>query len=264
MPFSSVRLKVQLKLALGRFQLLKAKKTATSAHLRKEIGQLLAAHKEENARIRVERVIREDLTIEAMEILELYCELLLARIGLLDQMKQCDPSLLEPIHSLIYATPRIDVQELTMIRDLLGSKFGKDFLVKGSENSNNMVNPRLLLKLSWDAPDPFLVNEYLKEIAKSNEIDWLPADELVTTDDTDAQATVQALEKELDIVTNKLSVNSSSAQRELPNTTFAKAAAASPSPETKPSSAKSPPTKATADADFDALARRFEALKSRK
>jgi vacuolar protein sorting-associated protein IST1 len=35
----------------------------------------------------VEHIIREDLNMEAMEILELYCELLLARFGLLETMK---------------------------------------------------------------------------------------------------------------------------------------------------------------------------------
>jgi len=38
-------------------------------------------------RYQVEHIIREDLNMEAMEILELYCELLLARFGLLETMK---------------------------------------------------------------------------------------------------------------------------------------------------------------------------------
>jgi len=40
--------------------------------------------KSESAKIRVENIIREDINVELLEILELYCELLLARIGLMD------------------------------------------------------------------------------------------------------------------------------------------------------------------------------------
>jgi vacuolar protein sorting-associated protein IST1 len=49
------------------------------------LAQLLETGKEQSARIRVENIIREDLNVELLEILELYCELLLARIGLLEQ-----------------------------------------------------------------------------------------------------------------------------------------------------------------------------------
>jgi vacuolar protein sorting-associated protein IST1 len=79
------RLKVQLKLAINRLKLLRSKKTSLNQAARKEISNLLASGKEESARIRVEHVIREDYNMEALEILELYCELLLARFGLLEQ-----------------------------------------------------------------------------------------------------------------------------------------------------------------------------------
>lgn len=54
---------------------------------RKEIADYLSAGKDERARIRVEHIIREDYLVEAMEILELYCDLLLTRFGLIQSMK---------------------------------------------------------------------------------------------------------------------------------------------------------------------------------
>lgn len=54
---------------------------------RKEIADYLSSGKDERARIRVEHIIREDYLVEAMEILELYCDLLLARFGLIQTMK---------------------------------------------------------------------------------------------------------------------------------------------------------------------------------
>lgn len=50
-----------------------------------QIAQLLTSEKSDSAKIRVENVIRQEINVELLEILELYCELLLARIGLIDQ-----------------------------------------------------------------------------------------------------------------------------------------------------------------------------------
>lgn len=106
-----------------------------------------------------------------MEILELYCELLLARIGLLEA-KECDPGLEEPIKSIIYAAPRTDIKELQQARQLLVEKYGKEFALEAVENSDGKVAERVLKKLRVEAPDPELVNLYLREIARSYGVDW--------------------------------------------------------------------------------------------
>lgn len=74
------------------------------------------------AKIRVEQIIREDYLVEAMELLEMYCDLLLARFGLVQQMKTLDEGLAEAISSLIWVAPRLqaDVAELKVIADQLG------------------------------------------------------------------------------------------------------------------------------------------------
>ncbi len=81
---------------------------------RKEIADYVATGKTERAKIRVEHIIREDYLVEALEILEMFCDLLLARFGLIQQMKTLDDGLAEAISSLIWVAPRLqaDVQEL--------------------------------------------------------------------------------------------------------------------------------------------------------
>lgn len=55
---------------------------------------------------------REDYMVEAMEIVEMYCDLILARFGLVTQMKELDEGLAEAISSLIWVAPRMhtDIQ----------------------------------------------------------------------------------------------------------------------------------------------------------
>ena len=83
------------------------------------------------AKIRVEQIIREDYLVEAMELLEMYCDLLLARFGLIQQMKTLDEGLAEAISSLIWVAPRMqaDVAELKVISDQLGIKCMYDVII---------------------------------------------------------------------------------------------------------------------------------------
>ena len=127
--------------------------------------------KDESARIRVENIIRSDIDTELLEILELYCELLLARIGLLEA-KECDPGLEEAVKSVIYAAPRTEIKELQQARALLVEKYGKDFALQAMENSDSRVSERVVKKLEVKPPDPVLVDLYLKEIAKTYGVQW--------------------------------------------------------------------------------------------
>ena len=127
--------------------------------------------KEESARVRVENIIRSDIDTELLEILELYCELLLARTRLLDA-KECDPGLEEAIKSIIYAAPRTDIKELQQARLLLVEKYGKEFALDAVENRDGKVAERVLKKLRVEAPDPELVTLYLMEIAKTYGVPW--------------------------------------------------------------------------------------------
>lgn len=147
------------------------KDTAIAKQQRRQMAHLLELGKDESARIRVENIIRSDITTELLEILELYCELLLARIGLLEA-KECDPGLEEPIKSIIYAAPRTDVKELQQARQLLVEKYGKEFALEAIENSDGKVAERVLRKLKVEPPDPELVTLYLKEIARTYGVEW--------------------------------------------------------------------------------------------
>jgi vacuolar protein sorting-associated protein IST1 len=150
------------------------------------MADLLSTNRESSARIRVENIIHTDITVELMEILELYAELLLARAGLLDvRDKNIKDGILSPsapdetgleeaAASIIYAAPRLarDVRELALIRAMLIERFGKDFALKANENENDIVPKRVSEKLRVEPPSERLVQAYLEEIARSYGVDW--------------------------------------------------------------------------------------------
>ncbi|PWW74557.1 DUF292-domain-containing protein [Tuber magnatum] len=165
------KLKVALKLSVSRLRMAQQRETALAKVNRRQMAQLLEQGKEESARIRVENIIRQDISVELMEILELYCELLLARIGLMEP-KECDPGLEEAVKSIIYAAPRSEIKELQQVRQLLVEKYGKEFALAAIENSDGRVAERVLKKLRVEPPSETLVTLYLKEIARTYGIPW--------------------------------------------------------------------------------------------
>ncbi|PNS17578.1 Vacuolar protein sorting-associated protein IST1 [Sphaceloma murrayae] len=174
-PSSSVvnKLKVQLKLSISRLRMVQQKDTAIAKQQRRAMAQLLEQGKLESARIRVENIIRSDLTTELLEILELYCELLIARIGLLEG-KDCDAGLVEAVQSLIYAAPRTEIKELHSVRVLLAEKFGKEFALAASENTDGLVSARVTERLRVEPPKRELVEAYLSTIAEAYGVEYPP------------------------------------------------------------------------------------------
>ncbi|KAI0432594.1 regulator of Vps4 activity in the MVB pathway-domain-containing protein [Xylaria sp. FL1042] len=165
------KLKVQLKLSIARLRMVQQRDEAMGKTQRRAMAQLLEVGKVESARIRTENIIRSDINTELHEILELYCELLLARAALLES-PTCDPGLEEAVKSIIYAAPRTEIKELQQVRALLGERFGKEFVIAAMENSDGAVSEKVVKKLSVTPPKPELVQGYLEEIAKAYGVDW--------------------------------------------------------------------------------------------
>jgi vacuolar protein sorting-associated protein IST1 len=180
------------------------KDEALSKQQRRAMAGLLEIGKIESAKIRVENIIRSDITTELHEILELYCELLLARTGLMEG-PVCDAGLEEAVKSLIYAAPRTPVKELQQVRALLMEKYGKEFALAAMENSDEKVSEKVLKKLTVTPPSQELVNGYLEEIARTYGVDWpkKPKEELgeppeYIDDDDDENTSGGQAQKELE------------------------------------------------------------------
>ncbi|CAD5122154.1 DgyrCDS10602 [Dimorphilus gyrociliatus] len=171
------KLKTNLRLCINRLKMLEKKKTELAVKARREIADYLQAGKDDRAKIRVEHIIREDYLVEAMEIIEMYCDLLLARMGLIDSQKHIDEGLEEPIATIIWVSPRLEaeVPELKMVVNQFSKKYGKEWVMASRANEFQKTNPKVEHKLSVKAPDPNLVDRYLIEIAKTYNIHYEPS-----------------------------------------------------------------------------------------
>ncbi|KAG8366621.1 hypothetical protein BUALT_Bualt17G0098800 [Buddleja alternifolia] len=166
--------KTSLTLAISRIKLLQNKRDVQLKLMRKEIAEFLQAGQEAIARIRVEHVIREQNTWEAYEILELFCEFVLARVPILESQKECPTELREAVASIIFSAPRCsDLPDLLQVRNLFAAKYGKEFIAAASElRPDTSVNRTIVEKLSVNAPPPEVKLKLLKEIALEYNVNW--------------------------------------------------------------------------------------------
>nr|GLL43426.1 IST1 homolog [Ipomoea trifida] len=166
--------KTCLTLAVSRIKLLQNKRDVQLKLMRKEIAQFLQTGQEAIAQIRVEHVIREQNIWAAYEILEMFCEFVLARVPILESQRECPSELREAVASIIFAAPRCsDLPDLLHVRNLFAAKYGKEFVAAASElRPDTSVNRTIVEKLSVSTPSPQVKLKLLKEIAREYNVEW--------------------------------------------------------------------------------------------
>ncbi|KAI6133614.1 DUF292-domain-containing protein [Pisolithus croceorrhizus] len=281
--WSATKAKLQLRLSVQRLRTLQQKKEAQAKSARRDIALLLEKGKIESARVKVEALINEDVTLELLELLELYCELLIARFGLFDQgTREPDPGISEGVCAIIYAAPRTEVKELQILREFLMHKYGREFSIGVMENRQGCVSDRVstlslpacspltlfpcesgdnkvMKKLVVETPLPTLVEAYLTEIAKGYGINWsslatkAEASEGVSSKDPAPTAPAGQQSGQLPAYSEDGSTGEAPGRPDVPST-------GEDLNEKRTPSVPSIPGDGPED-DFEALARRFQALK---
>lgn len=81
--FNYVKLKINLRFIINCLKLLEKKKMEIVFKVRKDIVDYILVGKDDRVRIWVEYIIWEDYLVEVMEFLEMFCDLIFVRFGLI-------------------------------------------------------------------------------------------------------------------------------------------------------------------------------------
>ncbi|XP_042009139.1 IST1-like protein [Salvia splendens] len=163
------------KLAVSRIANLKNRHTVNLNIARSDALLLL---KEEghprlgHALTKAELAIIEQKMLDMYAMIEVYCRLLIERIDVIVDSKECPSDLKEMVASLIFAASRCGgFPELEKIRQMLTSKYGKDFACSAIQIKNNCgVHPKMVSKFSSLPASMEAKENLLKKIAKDNNI----------------------------------------------------------------------------------------------
>eukprot|EP01043_Picozoa_sp_COSAG02_P031624 COSAG02_NODE_2073_length_9931_cov_12.650020_4_plen_402_part_00 len=151
----------------------------------KEIGALLQSGRDELARIKVEHLIRNKNEQHALEIVELFCDLLLARHQLLESEQSLPVEMQESVFSVCWAAHRADVPDLSGVKDQFALRYDvvrRQFFPREGETApqqTTYVNAKLLDYLSVATPSHEKVFAYLQEIARVHAPEWQPPAETI-------------------------------------------------------------------------------------
>jgi len=174
--FDANKLRIKLKLAATRIEQQKNKRTLEIVKQKRAVAEMLAGGKDEElARIRTEHIVVDDWQVEVLGIIGLLCNLLQERTRLLEASETVPFDMQESCCTLIYAATRIDIPELMDIKRQLLLKFkGLTKLMDTEEKCKEVVNERVLVKLSVKPPNAYTVTSYMKHIAEEHNVDWAP------------------------------------------------------------------------------------------
>lgn len=104
-----------------------------------------------------------------------------------DENVYLDTALDEAVVAIFYAWHRFphELRELTMLRTMLGERYGKEFMTLAQDNKVDSVKvpDRLLKGLRVRPPGQELVESYLREIAKAYGVAWPESEALDAQED---------------------------------------------------------------------------------
>ncbi|KAG5001354.1 hypothetical protein AAZX31_08G254800 [Glycine max] len=170
--FKAAKFKAIVNLAISRLAVLKNQRQARLRQARSDILELLQIGHLERASLRVEHVMKDQNMLDVYVRIEGYCNLLIERVHLIEQERECPEELKEAASGLLYAASRCgDFPEIQEIRAILTSRFGKEFAARSIELRNNCgVHPQMTQKLSTRMPSLESRMKVLKDIASENGI----------------------------------------------------------------------------------------------
>ncbi|CAF0860370.1 unnamed protein product [Rotaria sordida] len=181
-------LKTVFQVAKARLDVREKKKTEQVAKERYTVADYVRNNKVPRARIAVEHLIREDYKIEAMDRIEAYVDTLLMRMQLIkDRPKNAavDPAIEQPLANVLWAAPFLtqDIPELGQVTTMFKKHFGPEYVTMCEQNKLGMVDVDLLRCLSCDLIPKLLIEKYLVEICRSQNVPFEPDPTIMAQDE---------------------------------------------------------------------------------
>lgn len=187
-PWDAQRFRVMLNLAKNRIDIQAGKKENEINATRREIAQHLSASKETLARIHCERVLRDRAQRQAFDILQTFIDILKNSHTVFTSQRDFDsasPDLKESVASVVFATTRVNVQELHNVTDMLRAHFGANIIdpIQRVDGPHVIcINNLLANSLDGGQPDGYLVLQELTKISAEYNVSWMAPPEYTDLD----------------------------------------------------------------------------------
>ena len=167
---SAREIKTYIMVIQNKLTLYRNKKIASIKQKKLEIARSLKENNLDVAKAKMDTIIREEDMITVYDILGPLCEILKERVTYIISNSECPPDLRAQLDSVIYASTRVEVQELQTLRDLIMRRYGQNYIMKADSNSDKLVNVNLVEKLRIKPASDVFVTIRLKQLCKEQKI----------------------------------------------------------------------------------------------
>ena len=140
-------IKTYLMIIQNKLTLFRNKKVASIKQKKNEIAKCLKENNLDVAKAKMDTIIREEDMITAYDILGPLCEILKERASYIVCNSECPPDLRAQLDTIIYASTRIDFEELLKLRSMIIQRYGQSYVAKAESNADKLVNINLIEKL---------------------------------------------------------------------------------------------------------------------
>ena len=143
--------------------------------IKKKKDEAISALKQNNldiAKAKMESIIRLEDTITVYDILGPLCEILKERITYLCEAQECPPDLKAQLDTIIYASSRIDIDDLYQLRNLVLRKYGSYYVEAADQNKDGLVNVNVVEKLKIKQPIDAFLTIRLKQLCKEKKFNY--------------------------------------------------------------------------------------------
>lgn len=158
---------IQLKLSLFR-----NKKVYLIKNKKNEIIKYIKEQNLDVAKAKMDSILREEDTITCYDILAPFCEILKERVTYLMSNNECPVDLRAQLDSVIYASTRIEMEELQKLREFILRKYGEYYVSKADNNTDRFVNVNLVEKLRIKTPNDQWLIMRLKQLCKEKNVQF--------------------------------------------------------------------------------------------
>jgi len=157
----------QVKLNQGR-----NKKIALIKKKQDEIIKHLNDNNLDIAKAKMESLMREEDYITVYDILGPLCEILKEKVTYIMTSKECPLDLRASLDTMIYASTRLEIEELHMIREFIKQKYTNIYVDKANSNIDKLVNINVVDKLTVKPYPEAEIICRLKSICEKENIDF--------------------------------------------------------------------------------------------
>lgn len=139
---------------------------------RKEIVSSLEDNNLDIAKAKMDSLIREEDFITVYDILGPLCEILKEKVSLIIMSEKCPDDLRATLDTMVYASTRLEIEELHKIRELIARKYGEIYVKKAYDNADRLCNVNVVEKLKVkQAADQYIIAR-LKQLCKEEKIEF--------------------------------------------------------------------------------------------